>query len=342
MERARRCGARRTPRPARRAAGRARARGRRAPGAPAPAAARRGLVLRGEARVLLEDPALERAHRLAGLQAQLAQARGELAVGGERLDLPAARVQGQHQRAGELLAERLVLEQAAQRRGSPRAGGRARRARGRARPAPARGGPRGGGPPPGRTRAAAEVAVGRAAPERERALERGERLGGRERGRGADLLLEAVRVDLRRLDGEPVAGALADEQGGGRAALAARLQERAQVGDADGERARGDLARDVVPARVEQRVGRHGAARVDQQPREDRALLGARRRQRGRRAVDLDRAQDPELHASKRNGRVVRALTLRRDEPPHPSSRAGSRRDHDRPVSLRIAAVNAP
>ena len=51
---------------------------------------RRGLVVGGQVRVLLEDAALERAHRLAGLQAQLAQARGELAIGRERLDLPAA------------------------------------------------------------------------------------------------------------------------------------------------------------------------------------------------------------------------------------------------------------
>ena len=252
--------------------------------------------MRRQARVLLEDAALERAHRLAGLQAQLAQPRGELAVGRERLDLPAARVQGPHQRAGELLAERLVLEQTAQdgdrlERAAEldeRAGVRGLRLRPEVlEPADLRLGELAGG----------QVAVGGPAPEGERTLERLQRVGGRQRGRGADRALEAVRVDLRRLDGEPVAGALADEQGRRRAALAARLQVRAEVGDADGQRARGDLARDVVPACVEQRVGRHRAARVDQQPREDGALLGARRRQRGRRAGDLDRAQDPELHA---------------------------------------------
>ena len=268
----------------------------------------RGLVVRREAWILLEDAALELAHRLAGLQAQLAQARGELAVRGERLDLPPARVQGQHQHAGELLAERLLLEQPAQHRDRlertaelherARVGGL--RVRAQVLEAADLG--------LGELRVG-EVAVRLAAPQPERALERGVRLGGRERGRRAQLQLEALRVDLAGLDGEPVAGALADEQGGGGAALAAGLEERAQVRDAHRQRAGGDLARDVVPARVEQRVGRDGAAGVDQQPRQDRALLGARRRQRGRRAVDLDRAQDPEFHS-----KSVMARGARRDE----------------------------
>ena len=144
---------------------------------------------------------------------------------------------------------------------------------------------------------AGEVAERRAAPQRERAVERVERRGGREPGGRADAALEAVRVDLLGRDREPVARAVADEQRGRRAAVAAGLQERAQVRHADGERARGDVARDALPGRLEQRVGRHGPAGVEQQPREDRALLRAGRGGARGRPGDLDRAEDAEVHA---------------------------------------------
>jgi hypothetical protein len=113
---------------------------------------------------------------------------------------------------------------------------------------------------------------------------------------GSDRPLEALRVDLLGVDREPVAGAVADEQRRRRAAVAVGLEERPQVGDPHGERARGDLARDALPGGVQERVGGHRATRIEQQPGEDRALLRTGRRRAGRRPGNLDRAEHAELH----------------------------------------------
>jgi hypothetical protein len=268
----------------------------------------RRLLLGGERGVLLQDAALERADRLARAEAQLAQAVRERAVGLERLDLAAAGVQREHQRAGELLAQRLGVDQAAQ------------LGDGLERPAELH--QRAGAGCLGlgaevlqaadlgdRELRLAELAVGRAAPEREGGVVGGERFGGRERGSRAHLAFEALRVDLLGVDLEAVARAVADEQRRRGAALAVRLQEGAQVRDADGERARGHLARDVVPGGVEQRVSPDRPPRIEQQPRQDRALLRARRRRGGRRTGDLDPAQHAELHP----GRSVPARRSRGD-----------------------------
>ena len=63
---------------------------------------------------MLEDPPLELARRRAGRQAELAQPRGQLAVGAERVDLAAGGVEREHQRADELLAQRVRGRQPAQ------------------------------------------------------------------------------------------------------------------------------------------------------------------------------------------------------------------------------------
>ena len=141
-----------------------------------------------------------------------------------------------------------------------------------------------------------EVAERRAAPERQRAVEQLEGGGRGERVGAAHAALEALRVDLLGRDLEPVAGTVADQQRRGGAAIAPGLEERAQVGHADRERARRDRARHPVPGRIEQRVRGHGAAGVEQQAREDRALLRPGRRRAGRGPGHLDRAQDAELH----------------------------------------------
>ncbi len=257
--------------------------------APAPAAA--GAALGQEPRIVLEDAPLEPPRRLARLQPELAQPRGELAVGRERVDLAAGAVEREHELADQLLAQRLAPDQPLQ------LGHRLRGA--------AQGHERAGAAllglavellePPDlglRELRAGQLGVGRPAPQRERGVVGGERRRRREPGRGADLALEAERVDLVGVHGQPVALAVADEERRRGAALAPRLQERAQVGDPHGERARGGVAREVVPGRVEQRVGRHGAPGVDQQPGEDRALLGARRGAAEVGADDLDRAEN--------------------------------------------------
>ena len=256
---------------------------------------------RGEARVVLEDPALELARRVARGQPELAQPCGQPPVRLERLDLPAGAVEREHQRRDELLAQRVDRDQAAEHGdGLERAAERHERAgaallRLRAQvlePADLR----------LRPLRVGQVAERRPAPQRERAVERLQRGAGREPGRGVHAALEPVRVDLVGRDGEPVAGPLAHEQGGRRTAVAPGLQVGAQVGDADGQRARGGVARDALPGGLEQRVGRHGAPRVDEQPRQDGALLGAGGRGAGGRPVDLDRAEDAEVHGADLTG----------------------------------------
>ena len=248
-----------------------------------------------ERRVVVEDPALERARRGARREAELEQPPRELAVGRERLDLAPGREQRDHQRADELLAQRVGSHQ------PPQLGDRLQRPaeldeRAGARPLrlaaqvlePAHLGARELG--------VGEVAVRRPAPQRQAAVEHLQRGRGGQRGGRVHAAFEAVRVDLLRVDRQAVAGAVADEQRRRGAAVAAGLEVRAQVRHAHRERAGRDLAGDAVPARVQQRVRRHGAARVEQQPREDRPLLRARRRRPGGGAAHLDRAQDAEVH----------------------------------------------
>ena len=232
---------------------------------------------------------------VAGREAELAQLRGQPAVGLERLDLAPGAVEGEHQLRHQLLAQRVRRDQPPQHRdGLERAAERHERAGAGLlglgahllEPAHLRLRPLGVG----------DVAERRPAPQGQRALERRQRLGGRRAGGGPDAALEAVRVELIGGDREPVARALADEQRGRRAAVAVRLQERAQVGHAHRERARGGVAGDVRPDGLEQLVCGHGAAGVDEQPREDRALLRAGGRGAGDGPVDLDRAEDAEVH----------------------------------------------
>ena len=246
---------------------------------------------RQQAGILLEDAPLQPPRGLPGLQAQLAQLRRERAVGGQRVDLAAGGVERQHQPADELLAQRLALHQALE-VGHGLPGAAERHERGRAALL---------GPavellePPDLVLGelgAGQLGVGRPAPQGERAVVGLERGRGRAVGGAADLLLEAQGVDLARPDGEPVAVALAHEQRRGRPALAPRLQERAEVGDPHAQRARGGLALDALPGRLEQRVGRHRMARVDEQPRQDRPLLGAWRGAGEAGADDLDPAED--------------------------------------------------
>ena len=244
---------------------------------------------------MLEDPPLEAARRFAGREPELAQARHLVAVHGQRLDLAAGAVEGQHERAGQLLAQGVGRHEAAQ------LGHRLQRPaeldeRPRARLL--REAPQILQPPDLGLRPvlAAEVAERRAAPQRERGVERLERRAGRLGGGGAHRPLEALGVDLVGTDREPVAGAVADEQRRRGAAVAVGLEERAQVRDPDRERACRHVARHAAPGGIEQRVGRHGAARIEQEPREDGALLRAGRGRAGRWPGDLDRAEDAELH----------------------------------------------
>ena len=101
-------------------------------------------------------------------------------------------------------------------------------------------------------------------------------------------LLEAVHVELARLDADEVAGRARHDPVG-----AERLPERVHV---HLERTAGARWRCLAPDAVDQPVGRHGLVRVEQEERQKRAR--ARSAERDRRAVvpgHLQRPEQPEL-----------------------------------------------
>ena len=247
---------------------------------------RRLLVSRLGGQLVGEDAALELACLGGGLQAQLAQRGGERAIGGERLDLAAGAIQGDHQRPGEVLVQRVLgrepFELAGRLRRPPELDERAR---------PVRLGP------PAQLVEAPDLGLGevdagqlrerRPAPQRQRFVE-GAQPDGRGQRRGpVHQRLEASRVHLLGRDLQPVAGAGTRQRGRG--------QEPAQVRQAHRQRARRGAGIDPGPRGLQQRVGRDRAAGVEQQAAEDEALLGSRRRGRAG-AVDLQRPEHAELH----------------------------------------------
>lgn len=107
-----------------------------------------------------------------------------------------------------------------------------------------------------------------------------------------------LRRNVVGVDVQAVGVALADEDGRLRAALATRLEEGAEPGDADGERARGGVGRRAGPGRLEQRVHRHGPPRIAQQACENGPFLGARGRALRPRSCDLESPEDAEVHGA--------------------------------------------
>ena len=85
---------------------------------------RLGHARRGEGRIVLEDPALEGAELRRRLEPELVERRARVAVGVERVGLPAGAVEGEHQLAAEPLTMRMCgderLELAGERRRAAR------------------------------------------------------------------------------------------------------------------------------------------------------------------------------------------------------------------------------
>ena len=137
-----------------------------------------------------------------------------------------------------------------------------------------------------------EIGKRRAAPERERLAEE---LGG---------LVSARRVCLRAQRPEPRLVELAGIQPQD---VAGRLRDHPVVGErlaelrhVDVERLRSARRLPLAPERVEQPLHRDDRVRVEEEHREQAALLRAAERQQSLAVVDLEWPEDPELHPAVR------------------------------------------
>ena len=240
---------------------------------------------------MAEDRALEVAERGAWIDAELLGERPpRRTLGLERLLLPAAAVEGED----ELLAQPLSVGCSATSASSsatsaawcpsasstsPRSSiaSTRRSASGRRRRS-ATGSPR-------------EVGERRTRPERERLVDRGRgvlRPSGCEcAARPADQFLEAVEVELARLDAQPV----------GRPARldAVRAEHAAQSVDVHLERLHRRAGHRLAPDGVRERVARHDLVAAQQQRSQDGALLRGAERKRLAALERLDRPEHAEL-----------------------------------------------
>ena len=104
----------------------------------------------------------------------------------------------------------------------------------------------------------------------------------------AEPALEAVQVELGRLDREQVAGRAGQQS--------LRGQQLAQPRDVDLQALHRGFGRLVAPELVDQTIARQDVVCVHEEQRKQRALLGARERQQPLPVMDLERTQDPVLH----------------------------------------------
>jgi hypothetical protein len=228
-----------------------------------------------------EDRALELAGPSRRLEAELEQRRGVAAVGAQGVGLAPGPVQRLHQRAGDVLVQRVLGRQALEKGCGV---GRAPAVQVRLRDALARAAVQVLQPPDlglGDV-GAGQLAEGGATPEPECLVA----------GAVTDERGEALGVDLARRDVEAQAGAGALD--------ADRRQPAAQARQADRERARCRGGVGARPHRLEHRVDRYRPAGLEQQAQQDEALLEPWRRPR-RRSVHLERPEHPELHRAEPN-----------------------------------------
>ena len=144
----------------------------------------------------------------------------------------------------------------------------------------------------------------RPAEERERLAEQSRRVGRRLLARERHERLEALEVELARLERDRVAGRTRDDR-------VARPERVAQPGDVDLERLGGRRRRILAPQHVDQPVRRHRLLPPrEQQRRQQRALLGRPELDRPVRPDDAERPQDRELHRF--TGALPRRHRLRR------------------------------
>ena len=254
--------------------------------------------------VVVQDRVLQRAKLIAGLDAGLAgEPLPRLVVRLERLRLPPAPVERQHEVAGEPLARGMLGDhppQLCDQLGMP--AGREVRLDARLdgglllllEPRDLDLG----------ERLECQVREWRPAPQRERLAQNCAgflRPAGRQRGAALlDQLLEALGVELARLDVEPVARRRGLEQ----LLVAERL---AQPGDVDLDRLRRAGRCVLAPERHRDPLSADRLVRLEQQHRQDGPPLRPRYIDRPEVAVHLKRAKDPEVHRRARDATGLRS-----------------------------------
>ena len=241
---------------------------------------------------------LEALQRRRGLDAELVgEQPAELAVDLQRVRLAARAVQRQHQPGAQPLPQRVgsgQLLQLADQLAVP--------AEGQVGVDPVL---QGGQPlllqpddVPARERLGGEVGEGRSAPQLQRLAQQPGRQGVLAGGQAPAPLggqpLEAVEVQLARVDPEQVAGRPRQQQVG--APAAAGAQRLAQPRHVHPQRALRVARRAGPPEVLDQPVGRHHAARVQQQVGQERPLPDPAERQRPVVPHDLERSEDAKFH----------------------------------------------
>src|SRR5258706_10630933 len=101
-------------------------------------------------------------------------------------------------------------------------------------------------------------------------------------------MTEALEVDFARIGAEQVAAGLRDD--------AVSAESLAQLRDVHLQRLAGGRRRLVPPQRVDQPLARDGAVRLEQEPREQRALLLPAQLERAPVVDHLERAEETEVH----------------------------------------------
>jgi hypothetical protein len=264
---------------------------RRRRGGEVPARAQLGRLDR-ERRVLPEDRALQLVQRGAGLEPQLLSQRvPRLPEHRERVGLPVAPVEGEHQLPAEPLAAPVLGDQrfelCDQIAMAPEREVGVDPVLERRQPQLLQ--PRHLGL---RERFVADVLVGLAAPQPERLAEARLRRAGlapRQLGAAAcDQELEPLEVQLTGREAEPVAGPVLLDP--------LRAEAPAQPVDVDLQRVDRRRGRLLTPQRVDQPVARDDVPARDQQAREQRHLLARRQLDGAGGGGDLHGSEHPELH----------------------------------------------
>jgi hypothetical protein len=153
-----------------------------------------------------------------------------------------------------------------------------------------------------------EVGEGRSAPEREGVLHDGQGLLGLVGGERIDPLveepLEADAVDAFGIDPEDVARGAGHEDLG-LTPCSLRFEQLPQLGDVHVEDVGGRFGRLARPEVVDQPVGRHDLAGVQEQRGEQRALLGAPETERLPSTTDFERPENQEVQVPPHRGRTL-------------------------------------
>ena len=147
---------------------------------------------------------------------------------------------------------------------------------------------------------AVDVRQGRPVPQRERLPQTHGRLLGLPAERPPPLVAEALEpreVELPVLDPEHIPGTAGREGLSVRAARSLRLEEPAQRRHVPLQGLDCRRRRPLAPELVDQPVARDGLVRLQEEDREERALLPRAERDEAVAVANLDRPEDPEVHA---------------------------------------------